>query len=45
MKFYSGKKQNFQSWDHSPQMPDYHDSRIIECRIKGNFAALHSADT
>jgi hypothetical protein len=22
MKLFTGKKQNFQSWDYSPQMPD-----------------------
>ena len=30
----SGEKQNFQSWDYIPQVPDYQDSQIIVCWIK-----------
>ena len=33
-KHFSGKKQNFQSWDYFPQVPDYQDFRIIGRRLK-----------
>jgi hypothetical protein len=36
--FISGNKQNFRSWDYSPNVPDFQDSRIIRCPIKRNFA-------
>jgi len=32
---FSGKKKNFLSRDHSPQVPDCHDFWIIWCQIKG----------
>jgi hypothetical protein len=35
MKLFSGKKQNFWSWDQSPQVPGYQDFQIIGYQIKG----------
>jgi len=32
---FSGKKQNFWSWDYSPQVLDYQDFQVLGCRIKG----------
>jgi len=31
---FSGRKQNFQSWDYFPQVPDDQDFRVIGRRIK-----------
>jgi hypothetical protein len=35
MKPWSGKEQNFSSWDYTPQMLDYQDFQIIRQQIKG----------
>jgi hypothetical protein len=32
---FSGKKQNFWSWDYTPQVLDYQDFWIIRYQIKG----------
>jgi len=34
MKLLTGKKQKFQSWDYSPQVPNYQDFWITKCQIK-----------
>jgi len=30
--YFSGKKQNFRSWDYFPHMPDHQDFHIIRCQ-------------
>lgn len=37
---FSGKKQNFRSWDFHPEVPDYQDFRIIKHLIKGFLLGL-----
>jgi hypothetical protein len=34
-KAFSGKQENFQSWDCVPQVSDYQHFQITGCRIKG----------
>jgi hypothetical protein len=41
MKLFCGKKQNFRSWDYSPQVADYLDLQIIGRRIKGILLYIH----
>jgi hypothetical protein len=41
MKLLSGKKQNFWSWNYSPQVPEYQGFWIIGCQIKGILLQLH----
>jgi hypothetical protein len=35
MKLFPDKKQNFRSWDYSPQVPGYLGFQIIGCWIEG----------
>jgi hypothetical protein len=41
MELFTGEKQNFWSWDYSPQMPDYQWFWIIGYQIKGISLQLH----
>jgi len=44
MKRFSNEKQNFQSWDYSPQVPDYQDFGITGCQIKAILLYLRSEE-
>jgi hypothetical protein len=38
---FAGNKQNFKSWDYSPQVLDYPDVQAIGCQIKGIVLYVH----
>jgi hypothetical protein len=38
---FSGNKQNFESWDYSPQVLDYQDFQAIGCQIKEILLFIH----